>query len=317
MAAAAATATALSSSASLASLLPTPSRRQPLQPQTQQQQKQVLQRGVNVVLSASSSSPSSSSSSTSSSSSAAEPAWKQKLAAADAVAEDIRRQAREVEEAYKRRRRQQGGGGASSAPSLSSLPLLDYVGDDGLVIDHSQEGAKASVYAVYDQAQSLRYVGVTRGIHSAMRLHLARRPAECWHVRVHHLARPSRDALEAVRDAWVKGEEGNTTTPPPGNDNGPTQLAWENPIDVKPIMTPQERESVESVAGPAQAKALKQVARRVEAELEKVFKERGIQENMRFDPKLKEKGLLDLKNLRPVPDASVPAEKPKSQAAAK
>jgi hypothetical protein len=40
---------------------------------------------------------------------------------------------------------------------------------------------------------------------------------------------------------------------------------------------------------------LKQVARRAEAEILDVLKARGVQVEIRFNPKLKEAGLLDLK----------------------
>ncbi len=42
-------------------------------------------------------------------------------------------------------------------------------------------------------------------------------------------------------------------------------------------------------------KLLKNIARRVEAKILEVLKARGLQENIRFNPKLKNSGLLDLK----------------------
>jgi hypothetical protein len=44
-----------------------------------------------------------------------------------------------------------------------------------------------------------------------------------------------------------------------------------------------------------QAKVLKNIARRVEAEIKAVLEERGVKESLRFDPKLKEQGLLNIK----------------------
>ena len=87
---------------------------------------------------------------------------------------------------------------------------------------------------------------------------------------------------------------------------------WENPLDVRPLMTDDEKASVEEAApGPPTAKALKQVARRVEAELKASYAARKSTESLRFDPKLKEKGMLDVKNPAPPPDSKVPTEKPK------
>jgi hypothetical protein len=45
----------------------------------------------------------------------------------------------------------------------------------------------------------------------------------------------------------------------------------------------------------AQIKIIKNVARRVEAEIIAVLEVRGLQTQIRFNPKLKENGLLDLK----------------------
>ena len=44
-----------------------------------------------------------------------------------------------------------------------------------------------------------------------------------------------------------------------------------------------------------QIKYLKKIARRVEAEILATLKARGVQMDLRFNPKLKESGLLDLK----------------------
>jgi hypothetical protein len=44
-----------------------------------------------------------------------------------------------------------------------------------------------------------------------------------------------------------------------------------------------------------QIKLLKQVSRRVEAQILEALKSRGVQTEIRFNPKLKENGLLDLK----------------------
>jgi len=62
--------------------------------------------------------------------------------------------------------------------------------------------------------------------------------------------------------------------------------------------------------GPDKKKALKNLARRFEAVIKAELEGRGIKEAFRFDPKLKDTGLLDLKNLAAVPD-KVPEEKPK------
>lgn len=86
-------------------------------------------------------------------------------------------------------------------------------------------------------------------------------------------------------------------------------------MDVLPLMTEEERQSVEEATpGPPKAKAMKEVARRVEKELKASYETRKTTEYLRFDPKLKEKGLLDVKNPAPPPDTKVPTGKPKPKA---
>lgn len=68
----------------------------------------------------------------------------------------------------------------------------------------------------------------------------------------------------------------------------------------------------EAAPGPPKAKVLKNVARRIEKDLEAIFKQRQIKDVLRFDPKLKDRGLLDLKGVAVQPDTSVPTSTPKS-----
>lgn len=60
-------------------------------------------------------------------------------------------------------------------------------------------------------------------------------------------------------------------------------------------MTPDEQTSFASGDEMTQSKLLKNVARRVEAQILADLESRGVQVQVRFNPKLKEKGLLDLK----------------------
>lgn len=78
-------------------------------------------------------------------------------------------------------------------------------------------------------------------------------------------------------------------------------------------MAEEEKRIVEEAApGPPTALALKNVARRIEKELEVVFKQRKCTDKLRFDPKLKDRCLLDLKGVAVKPDTSVPTSTPKS-----
>lgn len=246
--------------------------------------------------------------------SAAEPAWKQKLAAADEHQERTRQATAQAQEEYRRKqdalRRQsaQGAGGVEATP-LKNLEFMPYLTEDGHITDPTQPGVKASVYAIFDENKTLCYIGVSRQVYQSMRLHFARRPLQCHYIKVMHVTRPSRALLEGTRDIWIS-ENGSV---PEGNDNGEVQNIWENPLDCTKFMTDEEKRVVEEAApGPPTALALKNVARRIEKELEVVFKQRKCTDKLRFDPKLKDRCLLDLKGVAIKPDTSVPTSTPKS-----
>ncbi|MCO5606072.1 hypothetical protein L7F22_060259 [Adiantum nelumboides] len=176
---------------------------------------------------------------------------------------------------------------------LKDLEFVPYLNEDGLITNCSDPSSKACVYAIFDSNRVLHYIGISRQVHSSMRLHFARMPLKCYFVKIQTINKPSRSLLELIREKWIE-ENGSC---PSGNNSGPEQNMWENPLDCKPLMTDEESQKLEEAgAGPPKAKVLKNVARRIEAQLEKSFLARNCKERLRFDPKLKEKGLLDLKN---------------------
>lgn len=225
-----------------------------------------------------------------------EPKWKQKLAAADDHAERTRQRTLLAQEEYKQRQsalQKEQADTSKEVTPLRDLEFLPYLNEEGLITVCSEPTAKASVYAIFDNERVLQYIGISRQVHSSMRLHFARMPLKCYYVKIQNISKPSRSLLELIKDKWIE-ENGSL---PSGNDGGPEQNMWENPLDCKPLMTDEEIGKLEEAgAGPPKAKVLKNVARRVEAQLEKGFLARNCKERLRFDPKLKEKGLLDLKN---------------------
>ena len=119
-----------------------------------------------------------------------------------------------------------------------------------------------------------------------------RQPQSCYWVKIETIERPSRKILEEIEKVWIE-ENGSL---PVGN--GENKEKWVSPIDVKALITPQEQANYDNPANDemAKIKILKNVARRVEAEILKQLEGRGLQIQVRFNPKLKEKGLLDLKS---------------------
>ncbi len=172
----------------------------------------------------------------------------------------------------------------SEIPSLSELEFLPYVDQAGQLLEQFQ--GKIGIYAIFDQEKNLKFVGFSRDVFLSLRQHLVRCPRECYWVKVSLIDRPNRTILETTRAAWIE-ENGS-----PLSD----ESQWTQPIQVKEFMTDQERSTFESAIDElSQMKALKNVARRVESEIMTQLKARNVQAEIRFNPKLKEEGLLDLK----------------------
>ncbi len=172
-------------------------------------------------------------------------------------------------------------------PSLSSLEYLTYLNNDGC-IDEDIQG-KIGVYAIFDRTQELQYVGYSRDVYLSLKQHLIRQPENCYWVKLQTITRPSRKILDDIASAWI-AENGKT---PMGNDI--EQSLWSEPIDANPTMTEEEKAQYQQNDELGQTKIRKKVARRVEAKIQQQLSDRGVKMNIRFNPKLKEKGLLDLK----------------------
>jgi hypothetical protein len=177
----------------------------------------------------------------------------------------------------------------SDYPRLADLPFLPYINPEGQLPEQFQ--AQVGVYGIFDQVQTLQYIGYSRDVSLSLRQHLVRQPEQCYWVKVTTIDKPSRTALEAQKEAWI-GENGGV---PIGNATQADE--WSQPIPVKAQMTAEEaaaygNPNLEEVD---QVKILKNIARRVEADILEKLKARGLQIALRFNPKLKEEGLLDLK----------------------
>ncbi|HTL88983.1 MAG TPA: GIY-YIG nuclease family protein [Leptolyngbya sp.] len=169
-------------------------------------------------------------------------------------------------------------------PTLADLDFLPYIDQEGQLLDQFQ--GKIGVYAVFDQAKTLKFIGFSRDVFLSLRQHLVRCLSDCYWVKVQVIDRPSRTILETIRTAWI--EENSVTF-----DN---EEKWTQPIQVKQLMTDEERSIYTKAYDEfTQMKALKNAARRVESGIMAELKARNVQAEIRFNPKLKEEGLLDLK----------------------
>ncbi len=119
--------------------------------------------------------------------------------------------------------------------------------------------------------------------------HLVRQPQKCYWLKAQTIDRPSRTILEGIRDAWIT-ENGSISA-----GNTTEEAKWTQPIDAKVTMTADEQTRFASSEELTQSKILKNAARRVESQILSELESRGVKMQIRFNPKLKEKGLLDLK----------------------
>ena len=175
----------------------------------------------------------------------------------------------------------------SDLPSLSSLEFLAYINDAGELPNTLQN--QIGIYAIFDKSQILQFVGYSRDIYLSLKQHLVRQPEDCYWIKATTIDRPNRTFLESVESAWI---DKNGSIPV---GNGAAKSNWLDPIATNYAMTTAESDSFEDLDGLAQIKLLKQVARRVEETILVKLQARGVNTEIRFNPKLKEQGLLDLK----------------------
>ncbi|MGE5657246.1 MAG: GIY-YIG nuclease family protein [Actinomycetota bacterium] len=172
--------------------------------------------------------------------------------------------------------------------SLARLEFIPYINSEGKLPEILQ--GKIGVYAIFNQEKALQFVGYSRDIHLSLKQHLVRQPQSCYWLKIQTIERPNRTILEQIREQWI-AENGSV---PPGNDADAAK--WNEPIDAKTTLTVEERENYEKLAEEiAKEKVLKNAARRVETEILSELQARGVTEEIRFNPKLKSNGLLDLK----------------------
>jgi hypothetical protein len=172
-------------------------------------------------------------------------------------------------------------------PILSELDFISYIDETGNLPESLQ--GKIGIYAIFDEQKNLQLVNYSRDIYLSLKQHLVRKPQSCYWVKVETIDRPNRSHLEAVRQAWI---EENGTIPP---GNGVDEVIWNHAIDAKLTMTDEERATYDKSDGVSQIKLLKNIARRVEGQIFEMLESRAVQADIRFNPKLKEQGLLDLK----------------------
>jgi hypothetical protein len=170
--------------------------------------------------------------------------------------------------------------------ALAELDYIPYLNPEGQIT--SQFDGKVGVYAIFDSKKALQLINYSRDVSLSLKQHLVRQPQRCYWVKVQTIDRPSRTVLDEIREAWI-AENGSV---PVGNRT--EEAIWNQPIDAKLKMTAAEQAAYEASDDLGRIKTMKKLARRVEEEVLATLEVRGITMPIRFDPKLKEKGLLNL-----------------------
>lgn len=115
-------------------------------------------------------------------------------------------------------------GGEQKLESLDLLPFKSVISVEGEVHPEDAEGVEASVFAVFDQAKQLQFIGFSKHLKNSLRTILGRQSDYCYYYK--HVDFPYMDQEEMVslRDLWIKENHGM----PEGLKPAKRQL-WQQP----------------------------------------------------------------------------------------
>lgn len=170
---------------------------------------------------------------------------------------------------------------ADVIPPLAEIPFLPYLDESGNI--SPELDGKIGVYAIFDADKCLQYVGISRDIASSLKLHIVRVPSQCHWLKFTTVAKPSRTVLSEMQATWLDGATVDTDL-------------WDQPLDCRRLMNDDEQHQLEQAINEVeQEKVLKNVARRVEKDILAQLSDRGVAFEVRFNPKRKSEGILDIK----------------------
>lgn len=143
----------------------------------------------------------------------------------------------------------------------------------GTISPEIPEGTEATVFALYDEARMLQYVGFSKGLRDTLRTLFSRRPDKAHYFKALHLPSLDQQYMLDVRSAWFDGNYG----PPPGNKLPSERDQWQQPTDAFSI----------SDRGKAQA------AMELAKQLQERMRQRGCREEFVPNAELFEQGKVD------------------------
>ena len=170
---------------------------------------------------------------------------------------------------------------------LQSLNFFPYLDNDGLINEKLHK--KIGVYAIFNKNKHIQFIGYSRDIYLSLKQHLVRQPNNCYWLKFETIDNPNRSILEQIKKDWISQYKNSIL------ESLEHQALWTQPIDTKIQMTEEDKKDYANGNEISQIKLLKTIARQVQNNIEKSLSDRGSNVEIRFNPKLKEKGLLDLK----------------------
>lgn len=159
-------------------------------------------------------------------------------------------------------------------PSLTDLPLNGFINSHGRIMPPVEPNTQASVFAVLDKNKKVQYIGFSKDLRNSLRVLMGRRPEFCYFFKVFNLPALDQAVMLQARQQWMS-ELGSS---PEGNSDPTQRQFWEQPVSAGSIS-----ERGKAAAAKAKAKAMLQM-----------LADRGITEEMVYDPKLLEEGKCDI-----------------------
>ena len=174
-------------------------------------------------------------------------------------------------------------------PSLKGLDYIAYIDDNGELPFFLEK--KIGIYAIFDKNKIIQFIGYSRDVYFSCKQHLIRQPEKCYWLKVTIIENPNRRFLEEIEKAWINESNWKQI----GNEEH--KQLWINPINGKELMTQEEEITYKNplIEDIERRKLMKNVARRIEAEILAVLERRGLKTQLWFNPKLKAEAILDLK----------------------
>eukprot|EP00475_Leptophrys_vorax_P019010 TRINITY_DN25970_c0_g1_i1.p1 TRINITY_DN25970_c0_g1~~TRINITY_DN25970_c0_g1_i1.p1 ORF type:complete len:367 (-),score=18.29 TRINITY_DN25970_c0_g1_i1:229-1182(-) len=117
-------------------------------------------------------------------------------------------------------------------PSLAETSPAPVFGGEGGAV--SQFPAAAGIYAIFDKAGTLQYMGLSRRLAASLQAHSEDLPELCDSVKLAVVAASEKAALVDAWKQWMQEHVSATGTVPPGNESGNTTWTTRRAKRVKP-----------------------------------------------------------------------------------